>query len=99
MTFHEHPVNAFGPEAWTLSSQSTHLMKSTWFIIHPAQLVSLSTARWIEHTTRSTQLGDNLVHTMTFLGHLKESFPGLQPDRILSLLLDHFWGGGQHNRR
>ena len=39
---------------------------------------------------RSTQLGDNLVHTMTFLCYLKESFPGLQPDRILSLFLDQF---------
>ena len=39
---------------------------------------------------RSTQLGDNLVHTMTmtFLCHLKESFPGLKSERILSLLLD-----------
>jgi len=54
MTFHKHPNNVFGPEAWTLSSQSTHFTKSMWFIIHPAQRVSLSTARWIEHTTRST---------------------------------------------
>jgi len=42
---------------------------------------------------RSTQLGDILVHTMTFLCHLKESFLGLRPDRILSLFLDQFQGG------
>ena len=39
---------------------------------------------------RSTQLGNNLVHTMTFPCHLRESFPGLQLDRILSLFLDQF---------
>jgi len=39
---------------------------------------------------RTTQLGDDLIHTMTFLTHLKESFPGLRPDRILSLKLDQF---------
>ena len=39
---------------------------------------------------RSMQLGDNRVHTMTFLYHLKESFLGLQPHRILSLFLDQF---------
>ena len=37
---------------------------------------------------RSTQLGDNLIHTVTFLCHLKESFTGLRPERILSLHLD-----------
>jgi len=31
----------------------------------------------------STQLGDYLVHTMTFLCHLKEFFLGLRRDRIL----------------
>jgi hypothetical protein len=30
---------------------------------------------------RSTQLGDNLIHTVTFLCHLRESFPGLRPGK------------------
>ena len=54
MTLDQQPINAFGPEAWTLSGQSTHLTKSTWFIIQPARLKSLGTARLIENATCST---------------------------------------------
>ena len=43
-----------------------------------------------EFNIRTTQLGDDLIHTMTFRTHLKESFPGLRPDRILSLKLEQF---------
>ena len=39
---------------------------------------------------RSTQLGNDLIYRMLFLTHLKESFPGFRPDRILSLQLDQF---------
>ena len=39
---------------------------------------------------RSTQLPNDLIYRMLFLTHLKESFPGLRPDRILSLQLDQF---------
>ena len=36
---------------------------------------------------------NDLIHTMTFLTHLKESFPGLWPNGIPSLQLDQFYGG------
>jgi len=39
---------------------------------------------------RSMQLGNNQVHTMTFLCYLRDSFLGLRPDRNLSLFLDQF---------
>ena len=39
---------------------------------------------------RTTQLGADLIHTMTFLTHLKESFPGLRPEWILSQHLVQF---------
>ena len=36
------------------------------------------------------QLRNDLIYRVSFLSHLKESFPGLRPDRILSLQLDQF---------
>jgi len=40
---------------------------------------------------RTTQLRNDLIYRMLFLTHLKESFPGLRLDKILSLQLDQFW--------
>jgi hypothetical protein len=37
------------------------------------------------------QFGNNLTYRMSHLFHLKESFPGLQPKAICSLVLDHFF--------
>jgi len=54
ITLDQQPINAIGSAAWTSSGQSTHFTKSTWFIIHSARLVSLSTAGLIEDTTCST---------------------------------------------
>ena len=45
-----------------------------------------------EKNIRSTQLRYDLIHRMSFLTHLKESFPGLRPHWILSLTLVHFLG-------
>ena len=39
---------------------------------------------------RTTQLRNDLIYCVSFLKHLKESFPGLWPDGILSLQLDQF---------
>ena len=41
---------------------------------------------------RWTQLRNDLIYRMSFLTHLKKSFPGLRPDKILSLQLDQFQG-------
>ena len=39
---------------------------------------------------RLPKLRDNLIDVVSFLLHLKESFPGLRPDRILSHCPDRF---------
>ena len=43
-----------------------------------------------EKNIRSTQIRNDLIHRMSFLTHLKESSPGLRPEKILSLQLDQF---------
>ena len=43
---------------------------------------------------RLRQLREYLINRVPFLFHLKEPSPGLRPDWILSLLMDHFWGRG-----
>ena len=43
-----------------------------------------------EKNIRSRQLRNDLIHRMSFLTHLKESSPGLRPEKILSLQLDQF---------
>ena len=60
-------------------------------VIRPDQLVNFRNfLSFVNLHIRSTQLGDDRVHTMTFRCYLQESFLGLRPDGILSLLLDLF---------
>ena len=50
-------------------------------------------ARQTRHS-RSTQLGDDLTHTLTFVRRLQEPFPGLPPDSIHSRFLDQYMKRG-----
>ena len=63
---------------------------------HRADLNLLTEFRHLRAFTKKhirwTQLRHDLIYRMSFRTHLKESFPGLRPDKILSLQLDQFQG-------
>ena len=62
------PINTFSLKAWTLPGYSTRLTKQPWFIIWPVQVVSLGTARWIEHAICATLRNLLGPQTATHLG-------------------------------